>query len=422
MTTYWAPLLHLYQPPTQDPDVLRRINRECYQPLFDVIKSHPNSKFSLNINGVLIDLLKEYGMEDTIELLKEVYKEGKVEILGTAKFHPILPLIPEKEVERQIRLNEEVIREEFGKDWKKTGFFCPEMAASPDVLDIIHKFNYKWTVLSGISCPNSWPYDKIYNSPNGLQLFFRDDILSNKISFKKIKAKKFVKEIKTMFLPKENNEKDKNKKDNPDKEQLDKYVITAMDGETFGHHIQDYEEDFLGNALSLISKADDLKLAFISNIESNFPTAQETIIPKKSSWSTSLEDLENEVPYPLWKHPDNRIHKFYWKIMKNLNRLMELADGLKNSDDWGIKNHYQTARWFYDRSLHSCPLWWANPLNGTWSPNLIYKGIELIMKAALNAQLALVNAGLDDGDAYFDSISYYHGLLLMEIYSVAKKL
>jgi hypothetical protein len=101
---------------------------------------------------------------------------------------------------------------------------------------------------------------------------------------------------------------------------------------------------------------------------------------------------------------------------------MKLADSLEDSDDWDIKNHYQTARWFYDRALHSCPLWWANPLNGTWSPNLIYKGIELIMRAALNAQLALVNAGRDDGDAFFDSISYYHGLLLMEIYSVAKKL
>lgn len=419
MTTYWAPILHLYQPPTQEPEVLRKINRECYQPLFKMIKSQKNAKFSLNINGVLIDLLKEYGMGGTIDLLQEIYRSGKVEILGTAKFHPILPLIPKKEVRRQIHLNEQVNREIFVENWVKKGFFCPEMAVSPDIIDIIQEFGYKWTILSGIACPNSWPYDKVYTSPNGLQLFFRDDILSNNISFKKIGAKEFVRQINTMFLPEDNNE-EKEKHDKPSNNP-DKYIITAMDGETFGHHINDYEEEFLGKALTLISKEKDIESELISQLDSKFPLAQESIVPKKSSWSTSADDLDKNVPYPLWKHPDNRIHVFYWKIMKSLNKLMDIADELKNSEIWDIKNHYQTARWFYDRALHSCPLWWANPLNGTWSPNLIYKGIELIMKAALNAQLALVNAGIDDGDGYFDSISYYHGLILMEIYSVSKK-
>jgi hypothetical protein len=44
------------------------------------------------------------------------------------------------------------------------------------------------------------------------------------------------------------------------------------------------------------------------------------------------------------------------------------------------------------------------------------------MQAALNAQMALVYANKSDlGEGYFDSISYYHGLLLMEIYTNTKK-
>ena len=42
------------------------------------------------------------------------------------------------------------------------------------------------------------------------------------------------------------------------------------------------------------------------------------------------------------------------------------------------------------------------------------------MEAALNAQMALVLSGDEDGDGYFDSISYYHGLLLMELYTVMR--
>lgn len=30
------------------------------------------------------------------------------------------------------------------------------------------------------------------------------------------------------------------------------------------------------------------------------------------------------------------------------------------------------------------------------------------------------HAGVDAGEGYFDSISYYHGLLLMELYTITK--
>lgn len=421
MTTYWAPLIHIYQPPTQKIDILKQIDEECYKPLFNELKRYDNTKFCLNINGVLIELLNKYGMSDTLDLIRDLVGENKIEILGTAKFHPILPLIPKKEVKRQIRLNEEINREVFGKGWIKRGFFSPEMAISSQVAKIVKEFGYEWVIMSGISCPMSWCYDKIYKSPNGLKLYFRDDILSNKIAFKKLTAKEFLQELGIMY------------KNKGEKKQNDTYVITAMDGETFGWHIKHYEKTFLGKTLRLIeennyqkqkdskNKVDEIKIEFISNLDQFFPYAEERIVPISSSWSTSYEDLKCKVPYPLWKHPENNIHKYYWKIMKSLNKLMELADNLDLTKDWDIENYYNTARYFYDRGLHSCPMWWANPFQDTWSPNLIYKGIELLMRAALNAQLALVNAGINDGDGYFDSISYYHGLLLMELYSISRK-
>ncbi|MHA1272938.1 MAG: hypothetical protein ACTSQS_05830 [Promethearchaeota archaeon] len=415
MTSFWAPILHIYQPPTQELEILRRINKECYIPLFSIIEKFDISKFCLNINGVLIELLRENGFGDTIELLKNLVAENKIEITGTAKYHPILPLIPEKEVKHQVQINEELNRREFGDRWKRKGFFPPELAISPKLLKYIKELGYKWVILSGISCPESWPYDKIYISPNNLILFFRDDILSNKIAFKDIKPKDFIKALKETFLP-EKAEINKKTKD------INRYFITALDGETFGHHIPKYEETFLEKTLELISGEENIRIVFVSELEQYFPIYSRKIIPRSASWSTSYEDLKNGIPFPLWQHPDNNVHKYYWKIMKSLNNLMNLADNLDLAEDWNVENYYNTARWFYDKALHSCPLWWANPQNGMWSPNLIYKGIELLMKAALNAQLALVYAGEKDGDGYFDSISYYHGLLLMELYDVTKKI
>ena len=108
--------------------------------------------------------------------------------------------------------------------------------------------------------------------------------------------------------------------------------------------------------------------------------------------------------------------------MKSLNNLMNLSDNIDLTIDWEVENYYNTARFFYNRGIYSCPTWWSNPLNRTWSPNLIYKGVEILMRAALNAQMALVHSGKSDlGEPYFDSISYYHGLLLMELNNVTKE-
>ncbi|MHA2390331.1 MAG: hypothetical protein ACXAEX_00035 [Promethearchaeota archaeon] len=416
MATYWAPLLHIYQPPTQDLNVLKRINKECYKPLFSLLDEFENVKFSLNINGVLIELFYEYGLSDTMDLLKNLVSERKFEIVGTAKYHPILPLIPKKEAQHQILMNEEMNRREFD-NWQRIGFFPPELAISGGVAKYIRQLGYKWVIMSGIACPEDlgWAYDKIYTSPNGLQLFFRDDVLSNKISFKNISAKEFVKEIDNIFQP-------RNTKKSNSAKNINRYLITAMDGETFGHHIPQYEKIFLKKVLDLIEEDINTTTIFISELDQFFPLSSKKIIPRESSWSTTYEDIQAKIPYPLWNHPDNNIHKYYWKLVKSLNNLMNLADTIDLTLDWEVENYYETARYFYDRGIYSCPVWWSNPHNGTWSPNLIYKGIELLMRAALNAQMAMVYTNKADlGEGYFDSISYYHGLLLMEISNITKR-
>jgi predicted glycosyl hydrolase (DUF1957 family) len=398
----------MYQPSFQDNKVLRQIDKECYKPLFRMLEEHDNVKMSLNINAVLIEMLYEFDLSETIEQLKNLVHNNKIEIIGTAKFHPILPLIPQNEVENQIEMHEEVIRKEF-QQWERTGFFPPELSISSQVAKFIRARGYKWVIMSGVGCPKDWLYDQIYSSPNGLELFFRDDILSNKIAFNDITAKKFVEQLKTNF------------KEEKQKEDRDKYFITAMDSETFGHHIKKFERLFLSKTLELINDQKEIELEFISNLDKHFPIHEKQIIPKKSSWSTTYDDMKLNIPYPLWDHPDNRIHSLFWKIIRSLNNLMNLIENLNLKNEWEVERYCDTARWFYDRGICSDTVWWANPDRGTWSPNLIYKGIELLMKSALNAQLALVHANQSDiGEGYFDSISFYHNLILMELYSRTK--
>jgi len=410
LTIYWAPLLHTYQPTFQDPKILRAINKECYKPLFSMLQEHENSTFCLNLNANLIDMLQEYDLYETLDIVKKLRSDGKIEIVGAAKFHPILPLIPQEEAKRQILLNERTHTRVFD-NWKRKGFFPPELSINLNLIKLIYELGYKWILLSGIACPVSWPYTQIYRSPQGLRLYFRDDILSNKISFNSITAKQFINHLKEMF------------NDNNEKMNEDKYIITAMDSETFGHHHKNYERTFLSKTLELINDEDNIELIFISELDKIFPEHTNPINPHASSWSTTEEELEDKIPYPLWDHPDNNIHRTYWKMMRATEHLMKLASEFSHSQIPIIKDYIDTARWFYDQCQCSDTTWWANPDKGVWSPNLIYKGIELIIKAALNAQLTLTYAGKAElGESYYNSINFYHGFLVIELNNISNTL
>ena len=374
-----------------------------------MLQEHKNSAFTLNINANLIEMLIEYNLFETIDIIKDLRSEGKIEINGTAKFHPILPLIPKEEAKRQILLNEETHIKIFD-NWKPKGFFPPELSIDSNIIKLVHELGYEWVLSSGIGCPQHWPYNKIYRSPEGLRLYFRDDILSNKISFNNITAKQFISDMREMFNNINNNNENK-------------YIITAMDSETFGHHHKNYERTFLSKTLELINDEDEIKLVFISNLNKIFPEINNPIYPLASSWSTTEEDIEYKIPYPLWDNPNNNIHQLYWKMMRATEQLINLASEFSHSQKTIVKNHIDTARWFYDQCLCSDTTWWANPNKGIWSPNLIYKGIVLLVKAALNAQLTLVYGGKQEfGESYYNSINSIHGVLLMELSNNARML
>ena len=64
---YWAPLLHFYQPPLQLHSVLKKVCDECYLPLIEVFRQHPTAKATVNICGVLTEMLVDHVYQDVVE-------------------------------------------------------------------------------------------------------------------------------------------------------------------------------------------------------------------------------------------------------------------------------------------------------------------------------------------------------------------
>ncbi len=413
---YWAQLLHFYQPPTQTASMLKKICDESYRPLLQVFEECPGARATINFNGVLTDMLMDCGHKDVIDGYRSLAEKGQLEFTGTGKYHPILPLIPHEEVKRQIELNTQTNRRAFGQAYKPAGFFPPEMCYSRDILRPVVESDYCWMILSGIACPADWPMDVIYrveHEGRTMVVFFRDDVLSNRISFQELTAGQFIAHLEEWQGERQNI-----------------YVVTAMDAETYGHHIQDWEQAFLARVyeeLGQPAQMEDVKQAkalagqhtalltngetagriqtvTISELFDLFPHG-EVIDPRPSSWSTSAEDIEAGNYYPLWKDPDNEVHRLQWE---HLNICIDLVNkALECADNEESKHSAAIARGLLDRAEHSCQMWWASS-RPMWDINLIHMGLLDQLRTTVNAYRAINKSGVDEEakrDYYYRTVA-----------------
>ncbi len=405
---YWAPLLHFYQPPLQLYEVLAKVVNESYRPLLEALEEHPHAKLTVNINAILTELLWEHGFGDVIDRLKALAERGQVEFTGSAKYHAILPLIPQYEMRRQIRRNHLTNRYFFDDLYNPQGFFPPEMCYSPQILEPVLDGGHRWIILSGVACPAGWPVNVVQQvtlDGDSLSVFFRDDVLSNKISFQGIDGPGFVEHLRKLKGP----------------AGKDRYVVTAMDAETFGHHIENWDRLFLAEvyesiqpdsgAYQAVQEAQpmaaghrrlvtmpqepslgDIRIVTISELLDLFPAGQR-VEPHLSSWSTTADDLKAGNYYPLWKDPGNNLHRLQWEHTEIALGLVQKAHDV--ADNESSQRHAQIARGLMDQALHSCQYWWASQ-RPHWDVNMINRGVGQQEQVILNAFRAINLSGAEE--------------------------
>jgi predicted glycosyl hydrolase (DUF1957 family) len=375
-------LLHVYQPPVQIPPVIRQIAQESYIPILETLKKNSQAKITLNINGTLTEQLHDFGYDQIIQAITSLASNKQIEFTGSAKFHPLLPLIPEPEIKRQITLNNETNRHFFGDCYQPKGFFPPEMAFSEEVLSSLHDMGFEWVILSGIANTlPTFPTNYISKHPNGLKLIFRDDYISIDCAFNKINnVEDFINRLHY-----------RNTSD-------DYYIILAMDGETFGHHVKHAITNFLKPLFKTLPYRQDVKLCTISEIIDHFPI-KGSQIPRASSWSTLPYDLAHDVPFPLWFDPNNEIHIEQHRFLMYALTLIHLSSKYREAMDREKKIMFDNARNLLDRGIHSCQQWWASK-KPWYSPDMILRGLNEVLMASVNAKRSIPNNIPDIKEAF----------------------
>ena len=349
----WGNFLHIYQPPDQHKDLLRKITNESYYKIVEILEKNSDGKLTLNICACLTEQLLKLGYKDLIKRIENLLKKGQIELTESSKYHAFLPLLSESEIERQIILNNKTHKKIFGKNYKPQGVHLPEMAYSKKIAKVVKKLGYRWMVLnetsfegklfSKIDCSKVY---KLKEFPE-IKILFRNRKLSDLIQ------RGFILKTDDFYQFLKNNIEEK------------EYIITAVDGETFGHHRPGLEK-----LLEQLYHERKIKTMTISEIINSFPEGKE-ITPIESSWASMESELKAKIPYAQWKYPGNPIHKNQWK-------LTNLA--IKTINQYKKDKNFQKAREALDKALFSCQYWWAGAVPW-WEIEYIEKGAYYLKKS-----------------------------------------
>ena len=416
----WANFLHFYQPPTQKKYWVDRVTNESYRRLVNELLANPQVKLTLNVNTVLCDLWLQYGHKDVIDGIKTLVQRGQIELTGSAKFHPLLPKMPKEEIKRQIKLNEEGIYNYFGvlppasrsvipgasggtvRQPPSTGdpvgprsgqghgkclslspgdslrhlrgFFPPEMAYDRYVAEVVAEMGYEWVIAEELSYSSKLgqvKYDRIYEVAGiPLKIFFRERnfswrALSGGISTPEL----FLRELGARVNHNE-------------------YLLTAMDGETFGHHRPGMEKQlfdiYLHSGLTSVT---------ISELPALF-SKREEVQTLPSTWALMETEVGINKPFSRWDDPENEIQRLQWELTDLAIGAVAAAGSAsqlvssRHAEAATVVRHkllqpesqFEEARNLLDRALHSDQYWWASA-RPWWSLEMIERGAYELLEA-----------------------------------------
>ena len=348
----WANFLHIYQPAEQHPDILEAVTNQSYRPILQGLKKNKKARITLNVNAALIELFDRFNYRDVIDDLRSLGKSGQLEFTSSAKYHAFLPFLSDQEIVRQVQINDETNKFFLDDAYKPRGFFPPEMAYSENVTPILEDLGYEWVIADEIAYNGEVErvdYSKIYQIKGSkLKIFFRERRVSNLIMGAITRSGKTLMEAVKKDL------------------KADNYILTGMDGETFGHHRPGLEK-----VLFDIFKTREVTLVTISELPRYFKKVEE-VIPVRSSWASSEEDIKTGEQFLSWSDPDNIIHKWQHDFMHfALEAVYQLSPDHRD---------YMAARTKMDRAIASDQFFWAST-RPWWSLEMIVGGAYYLLQA-----------------------------------------
>ncbi len=328
--SYWAMVLHFYQPPTQDVMTTRTILESCYLPLLRMLSRKSGFGLTFNMSGSLLVQLKQLGTDEFFHLVRKLIDEKKVEIVTSVMYHPLMPLTPKDVLIRQIEKNNQTLKNLLGVE-KIEGFFPPELAVNTASLDLV---NQSYIIIDETALKTK------SNLQQSLVKYRKKYLLINNRQVCEL-MRSYPKKLSAKLVL----EAQKNREE-------EGLIVIANDAELFGHHYSERLE-------VLVDLLDRKDITFIKTSEAVAQFGDHAISIsgiKDSTW-------QDGQSFDLWTK--NPLQKNYLKLLK---ATYELTSGSSDA----------AALDFFDQGNSSCYLYWLSNWPW-WHPDLVESGaIQLI--------------------------------------------
>jgi predicted glycosyl hydrolase (DUF1957 family) len=347
----WVNFLHIYQPPGQEEHIFHQVTRESYCEIAEFFIDFNGLRLTMNLSGALLEQFIAYRYDTLLDSFRRAFESGQLELVGSAMYHPILPLLPHAEIERQILLDEKIKQAVFGPGYVRRGFYLPELAYSRAVAELLERMGFAWILLDEVAYDGQLDgggRNRAYRI-KGLQLkaVLRDRVASNC----------FVPEMLSQLVQASGAERT---------------LVTATDGELYGHRHKDFynktREVFTDSRIRSCQVSD-----FLSTL-----TQLPELEPLTCCWESTEEELARGNCFSFWRDDGNHLQAALWEFAQFVRAVLES----RQEDE-----QYALAHSLLDKGLASCHFWAASGRTSAvwkdtiWNPDMIENGNSYLLRA-----------------------------------------
>ncbi len=381
-----AMAFHCYQPVDNFEREFERAYNTAYLPLLKTLEGFPGIKASFHYSGNLLEWFEQRHPQ-YIEKVKALVRRRQIELIGGGFYEPVMALIPERDREEQIRMNDEIIGRIFGV--KPRGVWIAEKVWEPDLADTLIRAGAKYTIIDDYHLLQAGVEEEKIFSPcltrgkNGsVTLFPSLTRLRYTMPFRLPKIT--IDYIKRMT--------------NKNADDVSCFFF-ADDGEKFGLWPHTYRwvhrKGWLRNFFLLLEKNSDwLRTATYSEV-------MDTVLPRdvaevpESTYAEMTEWSGGNFKNFLKKYPEaHRMHKRMISVSDMIDRIRS-GDNRSAAD-----NSIEEAKKELFKAQSSCA-YWHGTFGGLYFPHLR----DGVYRHLIKAQNIIDKMKLDDlGDKYVRSI------------------
>lgn len=293
----WAPCLRIDLPADTPRGQVSRV-AEALGRFLDVMEEALSLNATCAFSAAALLCFERHGQRALLDRAGALALERRLELVATAAHGALLPLLPPREIERQLLLNDEANRRWFGDTYRPETIWSPFLATAPLLAEVASELGFTSMLVdeAATRCwPGMWPGDRV-------------DALAAIPGFFALPCSRAGGEA---FDRAHLNDWDDLQAFVPPQDRLARsYLITAVDLTA---------ESRTPEALLLLRNTRTLRLA---DLFSDLPLDQTIDLMPCSSLSTP-EELGQELPFATWFRPGDSGQTAKWGVLRKLVDLMD---------------------------------------------------------------------------------------------------